>query len=240
MKQVLALAVGMLAAAAIAQAAMATNDGKVTLGPSGYDAKGKSALVVAGTANVVLNADDRVVICRAKKSGYEQAARPAEHALGGNDAAGDIVPPFAVVSRKGDKDTSLAAGQNWTAANAAIYADGCDAPSPTTPASDVCPNIEGIQTAVPASLTKDGAGNCVVPVVSASPAVPATTVVVEKLVVQIKTTPAKKVVKKAKKAKKAKKHVAKKAKKNKAKKHAGHKINRAHEARDSRAVPHKR
>ena len=247
MKQVLALAVGMLAAAAIAQAAMATNDGKVTLGPSGYDAKGKSALVVAGTANVVLNADDRVVICRAKKSGYEQAARPAEHALSGNDAAGDIVPPFAVVSRKGEKDTSLAAGQNWTAANAAMYANGCEAPRPTTPASDVCPNLEGIQTAVPASLTKDGAGNCVVPVVSASPAVPATTVVIEKLVVQIKTTPAKKVVKKAKKAKKAKKHVAKKAKKhvakkakkNKAKKHAGHKINRAHEARDSRAVPHK-
>src|SRR5919201_5849458 len=111
MKQVLALAVGMLAAAAIAQAAMATNDGKVTLGPSGYDAKGNSALVVAGTANVVLNADDRVVICRAKKSGYEQAARPAEHALSGNDATGDIVPPFVVVSRKGEKDTSLAAGQ---------------------------------------------------------------------------------------------------------------------------------
>jgi hypothetical protein len=216
MKQVLALVVGVLAAAAIAQAAMAGNDEKVTLGPSGYDVHGKATLVVAGTANVVLGHDDHVVICRAKKSGWEQHARPAEHAVEGKDTAGDIVPPFVVVSKKGEKDTSLAAGQNWTAANAALYANGCTAASsaPSTPAA---------------------------PVAAPTQTVPATTVVIEKIVVQIKMTPAKKAVKKAAKAQKhaVKKHAAKKHKaKHKAKKHR--KINRARQARDSGAVPHKR
>jgi hypothetical protein len=190
MKQVLALAAGMLAAAVIAQAAVAGNDGKLTLGPSGYDVKGKSALVVAGTANVVLGHDDRVVICRATRSGWEQHARPAEHAVEGKDAARDIVPPFVVVSKKGETDTSLAAGQNWTAANAALYGNGCNAPS-STPATPAPPAAAPTQT------------------------VPVTTVVIEKLVVQIKTTPAKKAVKKAKKAKKhaVKKHKAKKHRK---------------------------
>jgi hypothetical protein len=188
MKQVLALAAGMLAAAVIAQAAMAGNDGKFTLGPSGYDLKGKSALVVAGTANVVLGHDDRVVICRAARPGWEQHARPAEHAVEGKDAAGDIVFPFVVVSKKGETDTSLAAGQSWTAANAALYANSCNAPS-STPAPP--------------------------PAAAPTQTVPATTVVIEKLVVQIKTTPAKKAVKKAKKAKKhaVKKHKAKKHRK---------------------------
>jgi hypothetical protein len=211
MKQVLALAVGMLAAAVIAQAAMAGNDGKLTLGPSGYDVHGKAMLVVAGTANIVLGHDDRVVICRATKSGWEQHARPAEHAVEGKDAAGDIVPPFVVVSKKGEKDTSLAVGQNWTAANAALYANGCNAPaSSSTPAA---------------------------PVTAPTQTVPATTVVIEKIVVQIKMTPAKKAVKKAHKAKK---HVVKKhaAKKHKANKH--HKVNRAREARDTGSVPHRR
>jgi hypothetical protein len=210
MKQVLALAVGMLAAAAIAQAAMAGNDEKVTLGPSGYDVHGKTTLLVAGTANVVLGHDDRVVVCRAKKSGWEQHARPAEQEVEGKDAAGDVVPPFVVVSKKGEKDTSLAAGQNWTAANAALYANGCIAPAtPATPAAPAAPVAAPTQT------------------------VPATTVVIGKIVVQIKMTPAKKAVKKAKK------HAVKKHKaKHKAKKH--HKVNRARQARDTGAVPHGR
>ena len=216
MKQVLALAVGMLAAAAIAPATLAGNDGKVTLGPSGYDAKGNSTLVVAGTANVVLDKDDHVVVCRAEKSGWDQAARPAGHTLGGKDAAGDIVPPFVVVSKKGDRDTSLTAGQNWTAANAALYANGCAAPG---------------SSAAPA------------PVAAPATTVPATTVVIKQIVVNIKMTPAKKAVKKAKKAKKAK-HVAKKhkAKKHKAKKHkrAARKIDRGRQARNTGAVPHRR
>jgi hypothetical protein len=217
MKQVLALAVGVLAAAAIAQAAMAANDEKVTLGPSGYDVHGKATLVVAGTANVDLGHDDRVVICRAKKSGWEQHARPAEHAVEGKDAAGDIVPPFVVVSNKGQKDTSMAAGQNWTAANAALYANDCSAP-----ATSSAPVAPGASVSAPTQT------------------VPATTVVIEKIVVQIKTTPAKKAVKKAKRATKAKKHAVKKhaAKKHKARKHR--KINRAREARDTGAVSHRR
>jgi hypothetical protein len=198
---------------------MAGNDGKVTLGPSGYDVHGNATLVVAGTANVVLGRDDHVVICRAKKSGLEQHARPAEHVVEGKDAAGDIVPPYVVVSEKGEKDTSLAAGQNWTAANAALYANRCNAPATSsTPAAPVAPVAGPTQT------------------------VPATTVVIEKMVVQIKMTPAKKAVKKAKTAKKhaAKKHAVKKhkAKKHKAKTHR--KIDRARQARDTGAVPHGR
>jgi hypothetical protein len=72
---------------------------KVTLGPSGYDVKGKSALVVAGTASVVLRQGDYVVVCRATRMGWEQA----EHAVDGASAAGDIVPPFVVVSRRGKR-----------------------------------------------------------------------------------------------------------------------------------------
>ena len=249
MKQFLALAVGVLTAATLAGAALAGNDGKVTLGPSGYEAHGKSTLVIAGTANVVLAPDDRVVLCRAKKSGFEQSARPADHVSEGKSAEGDIVPPFVVVSKKGEQDASLAAGKNWSAANAAAYANACTAPASSLPA-DVCPNIEGLQTSVPAGLTAIG-GRCVAASTAATPGqtVIVEKVVVEKVVVTIKMTPAAKGATKAKMAKKAvkakKPKAAKKAKKahkvKKAHKQAKHaKVTRGREAFDSGAVPHRR
>jgi hypothetical protein len=79
-------------------------------------------------------------------------------------------------------------------------------PPPPPPPTDVCPNIEGAQTSIPAGLSKDAAGNCVPPAL-----VPSPPVTVEKVVerVVVKT-----VVKKVKVKAKAKKCTckAKKAK----------------------------
>jgi hypothetical protein len=224
MRQLFALAVGVLAAATLAQSALAGGDSKVTLGPSGYELHGKSTLVLAGAANVVLGSEDHVVICHAiggpKGSDFNQIAPSAAGVASGHgshEGDRDIIPPFAYESKKGDKDTSLASGNNWSAATAAIYANGCSAPAQTTPTppapQDVCPNIEGLQTAVPAGLTKDASGNCVVVTTTLVPA-PPQTVVVEK-VVHVTIKAAKKATK-AKKAKKAKK-VKKAARKHKAK-----------------------
>jgi hypothetical protein len=251
MRQLLALAVGVLAAAALAQPALASDDSKATLGPSGYEPHGKSTLILAGTANVVLGSEDHVVICHAiggpQGSDFNQIAPAASGVLDGHGAHEgdrDIIPPYVYESKKGGRDSSLAGGNNWSAATAAIYANGCRAlpqttpPPPGTP-QDVCPNIEGVQTSVPAGLTKDAAGNCVgttTTVVQSQP--PTQTVVIEKLVVTIKTTPAKKVVKKAKKAKKVK-HV-KKAKKAKHKKKARVQVKGVRKAFTRGVLPHTR
>jgi hypothetical protein len=235
MRQLFALAVGVLAAATLAQSAFAGGDSKTTLGPSGYEPHGKSTLVLAGTANVVLGSEDHVVICHAiggsKGSDFNQIA-PVAHGHGSHEGDRDIIPPFVYESKKGDKDASLASGNNWSAATAAIYANGCSAPAQTTPTppaqQDVCPNIEGVQTVVPSGLTKDASGNCVATTTTTTTTIvqsapPAQTVVVEKVVVEkvvVHVT-----IKAAKKAKKAKKaHKAKKVKKAK-------KIVRKHKAK---------
>jgi hypothetical protein len=251
MRQLLALAVGVLAAAALAQPALASDDSKAMLGPSGYEPHGKSTLILAGTANVVLGSEDHVVICHAiggpQGSDFNQIAPAASGVLDGHGAHEgdrDIIPPYVYESKKGDRDSSLAGGNNWSAATAAIYANGCRAPAQTSPPppgtpQDVCPNIEGVQTSVPAGLTKDAAGNCVgttTTVVQSQP--PTQTVVIEKLVVTIKTTPAKKVIKKAKKAKKVK-HV-KKAKKAKHKKKAHVQVKGVRKAFTRGVLPHTR
>jgi hypothetical protein len=259
MRQLLALAVGVLAAAALAQPALASDDSKVTLGPSGYEPHGKSTLILAGTANVVLGSEDHVVICHAiggpKGSDFNQIAPSASGVLtghGAHEGDRDIIPPYVYESKKGDRDSSLAAGNNWSAATAAIYTNGCRAPASTTPPppgtpQDVCPNIEGVQTSVPTGLTKDAAGNCVgttttvvvgttTTVVQTQP--PTQTVVIEKVVVTIKTPPAKKIVKKAKKVKTIK-HL-KKAKKVKHKKKARVQVKGVRKAFTRGVLPHTR
>src|SRR4051812_17778081 len=108
------LAAAVLAAAVLAQSALASEDGKLTLGPAGYAGPGaKRTLVVAGTANVVLGSDDHVVICHAtggpKGSGFVQIAPPASgvaNGHGGHEADRDVIPPFAFSDKKGS-DTSL-------------------------------------------------------------------------------------------------------------------------------------
>src|SRR3954470_4131936 len=173
MRQLLVLAVAVLGCAVLVQPALASDDSKVTLGPKGYEPHGKSGLVVAGTANVVLGSEDHVVICHAiggpRGTDFNQIAPSASGVVnghGGPEADRDIIPPFALQTKKG-ADTSLASGQNWNAAGAAIYANGCNAPAtPPPPPTDACPNIAGVQTSIPAGMTKDASGNCVTPPVT--------------------------------------------------------------------------
>ncbi len=66
------------------------------------------------------------------------------------DNWGDIIPPIPGIHD----------GLNWSAEGQAIYNNDC-APAVVT-VIDVCPNIEGNQTTVPAGLVKVG-DNCVVP-----------------------------------------------------------------------------
>jgi hypothetical protein len=79
----------------------------------------------------------------------------------------DIVPPFNY------KGTWYS--QNWDAAGQAIFNAGCALPAqrqatvqPVAQATDVCPNIAGMQTTVPTGLVKDSSGNCVAPATPAS------------------------------------------------------------------------
>jgi hypothetical protein len=60
---------------------------------------------------------------------------------------GDIIPPV----------TGVEPGLNWTAEGQAIYNNGCAYIPPT----DVCPNIEGVQTEVPEGKVLDENGDCV-------------------------------------------------------------------------------
>jgi len=223
MRRMVVVVVGVLAAAVVAQGALASGDGKVTLGPAGYSGPGaKRTLVTAGTAGVVLGSDDHVVICHAiggpNGTAFNQIAPSASGVVNGHgdhEADRDVIPPFTFSDKKGS-DASLAAGQNWTAANAAMYANGCRAPA-SAPPTDVCPNVEGVQTAVPSGMTKDASGNCVT-IVTLTPST--STITVEKIVVQtmvVKQVVTKKVKAKKKVAKKAKKKVKKAKKKIKVK-----------------------
>jgi hypothetical protein len=70
-------------------------------------------------------------------------------------------------------------------------------PPPVTPPTDVCPNIEGVQTSVPNGMVKDSAGNCTTPPLQLQPTPPQTVVVtktiVKKVTVKAKCKCAKKV-----------------------------------------------
>src|SRR3954463_2489964 len=141
MKHLVAVSLAVLATAVLAPAALADNGGKLTLGPAGYSGPGNRALVLAGSANVVLGDDDHVVICHAiggpNGTDFNQIAPSAAGVVnghGGHEADRDIIPPFTFQSKKGSA-TSLAAGQNWNAATAAVYANGCSAPAATPPAT---------------------------------------------------------------------------------------------------------
>jgi hypothetical protein len=178
-----------VAAAVFAPAALAGNDHR-TLGPAGYDTPGQSALVLAGSGGVELGPGDHVVICHAiggaQGSRFNQIAPSASgvvHGHDGHEGDRDIIPPYTYVDNQGDKDASLAAGNNWTGANITLYNQGCAAereqhdddddddddgggPQPPQQPSDVCPNIEGLQTTVPAGFVRDAAGNCICPPVT--------------------------------------------------------------------------
>ncbi len=140
-----------------------------------------------------------------------------------------------------NKDTKKTAGGSTRQTDNSIEENDdhkpmvCMAFNPPPPPNDVCPNIEGVQTAVPSGMVKDSAGNCVTPPTDLCPniegvqtAVPAgmvrdasgncvppgpITQTVEKVVTIVEkcTCPAKVVKKPVKKAKKVKK--VKKAKK---------------------------
>lgn len=66
-------------------------------------------------------------------------------------------------------------------------------PPPPPPPTDVCPNIEGVQTSIPAGLSKDAAGNCVPPALVPSPPTTTTVTVVKTIVkkVMVKAKPKK-------------------------------------------------
>jgi hypothetical protein len=158
-------------AAVLAPTALADNDHR-TLGPAGYDTPGKSALILVGTGGVELGSGDHVVICHAiggaQGDRFIQIAPSASGVLHGHDGHEgdrDVIPPYTYVDHKGDKDPSLAGGNNWSGANIELYNNGCRAREPQgpPPARDECPNIAGNQDSVPAGLIKDGAGNCVSP-----------------------------------------------------------------------------
>ena len=160
-----------VAATALAPSALAGNDHR-TLGPAGYDTPGKSALVLAGSGGVELGSGDHVVICHAiggaQGDRFNQIAPSASGVLHGHDGHEgdrDIIPPYTYVDHKGDKDTSLAGGSNWSGANIELYNNGCRAREPQglPPERDECPNIAGNQDSVPTGLIKDATGNCVQP-----------------------------------------------------------------------------
>ena len=205
--------------------ALAGNDYR-TLGPAGYDTPGQSELVLAGTGGVELGSGDHVVICHAiggaNGDRFIQIAPSAGVVYGhdGHEGDRDIIPPYTYVDNKGNKNTSLAGGNNWSGANITRYNQGCAQRAPHNPPeqpTDVCPNIEGLQSSVPTGLVKDASGNCVAPIVTVTvttpvpetvtlvAAAPVTSSVIAKTKVQ--TAP------KAKKAKKVKKKAKKKAKK---------------------------
>jgi hypothetical protein len=165
--------VAAVAATVFAPSALAGNDHR-TLGPAGYDTPGKSALVLAGTGGVELDSGDHVVICHAiggaKGDRFNQIAPSAAGVVqghNGHEGDRDIIPPYTYVDKKGNKDTSLAAGNNWSGANIAVYNEGCREPrrpdDPPEQPKDECPNIAGNQHSVPAGLVKDSSGNCVHP-----------------------------------------------------------------------------
>jgi hypothetical protein len=245
-----------VAATALAPSALASNNHR-TLGPAGYDTPGKSALVLAGTSGVELGSGDHVVICHAiggaKGDRFNQIAPSASGVLNGHDGHEgdrDIIPPYTYVDHKGNKNTSVAGGNNWFGANIALYNQGCggaregddddddgdddgddddgddddDDRGPHQQPNDVCPNIEGLQTGVPAGFVKDAAGNCICPPVTVTvntvaqtvpqivtqtapplaASAPVTTSVIERSTVKTSPKAKKKVKKKIKRAKKLK------------------------------------
>jgi hypothetical protein len=99
-------------------------------------------------------------------------------------------------------------------------------PPPPPPVTDVCSNMESIQTSVPSGMTKDASGNCVTPTLLPSPP---TTTVVERVVVRT-------IVKKVVVVKKVKAKTAKKVKARKAKT----KVKGVRKALTPRVLPHTR
>ena len=68
-----------------------------------------------------------------------------------NEKWGDIIPLLDAAHP----------GQNWTKEGQAIHDNGCNFPT-STPPTDVCSNIAGVQTTVPAGLVLEGT-KCVTP-----------------------------------------------------------------------------
>jgi hypothetical protein len=163
-------ALPLIAAVSMAPNALAASK-HVTLAPAGYQPSGNSTVVVAGGPGALVGPGDHVVICHAiggaNGDRFIQIAPSAGTVFGHDTHEGDrdIIPPFVYENGKGARNTSLASGNNWTPANSAIYANGCAAGGAgnETPPADVCPNIDGVQSAVPAGMVKDQAGNCVTP-----------------------------------------------------------------------------
>jgi hypothetical protein len=77
------------------------------------------------------------------------------HGHMGHQDERDIIPPFTYKNQQ----YSL----NWDARGQAIFNAGCAVASPRQQQTDVCPNIEGMQTTVPQGLVRDASGNCVRP-----------------------------------------------------------------------------
>ena len=61
------------------------------------------------------------------------------HAGAGHQLGDDIIPPFTYVDNQGDVNSSLASGQNWTAANQTFWANGCSRPATPPPAPPAPP-----------------------------------------------------------------------------------------------------
>jgi hypothetical protein len=162
-------ALSLIAAVSMAPNALAASK-HVTLAPAGYEPPGNSTVVVAGTPGAVMGPGDHVVICHAiggaNGDRFIQIAPSAGTVFGHDAHEGDrdIIPPFVYENGKA-RNTSLSSGNNWTPANSAIYSNGCVAGGGgnQTPPADVCPNIDGMQSAVPAGMVKDQAGNCLTP-----------------------------------------------------------------------------
>ncbi len=136
------VAVAAFAAMAVAPVALATNPHK-TLGPAGYNTPGGSTLIVAGPSGAVapvLGSGDHVVICHATGGAngteFNQIAPSASGVLNGHDGHEgdrDIIPPFVYRDNQGSSDRTLENGNNWSAANIAIYNNGCQPLPPVPP-----------------------------------------------------------------------------------------------------------
>jgi hypothetical protein len=105
------------------------------------------------------SASNPYVVINIPWTAWSEAHSPDTGAHPDRDGRHDIMLKDPA-SRPGSKDGFSKDGCEAAAPAAAVPPVQSTQPAPVLPI-DVCPNIEGMQTAVPAGLVKDASGNCV-------------------------------------------------------------------------------